>query len=398
MRVTPIALCSVSTLAFCHLPQPTIANPIAAPDLPAVAVPIEPIDRAPTASALAGPETIAPDWVEFAAPQIQPVPAVNELAIEQVRETTGQPDREQVEPIQPVAPAIAVQANPDLMPPDTPSAPDITRPETENPEPLNPDDVKNELGEIRILPSPKVPQPAPPRQPTVQLFLGSSVFSSSNVTLLESLELGDTVFINSATLLATPKLGPTTRLIAAASGGLVRFANEGDFNYNRLDFRVGIQQRLAPGMYAQLGWENDQLYRSNNGDRLLRSNAVDLLVGRQDQIGKQLRLDTYYNLNARFADPDQQNRVAHRLGARLRYDISANVQAALDYRLTFKDFTQVDRFDTEHQVSAIATYTINRNLFLSGSVSYLFGRSSDPDINLGNFSAGISLGWNIPLF
>jgi hypothetical protein len=258
--------------------------------------------------------------------------------------------------------------------------------------------VKDELGEIRVLPSPAVSQPPPPRQPTVQLFLGSSVFSSSNITALEIFQPSDTVFINSATLLATPKLGPSTRLIAAASGGLVRFAGEEDFNYNRLDFNVGVQQRLAAGMYAQLGWRNEQLYRSEDGDRLLRSNAVDLVVGRQDQLAKQLRLDTFYNLNARFTDPDQQSRVANSLGARLRYDFSPSFQGALDYRLTLKDFTQVDRFDTEHQVSAIATYAINRNLFLSGSVSYLFGRSSDPNIDLGNFSVGISVGWNIPLF
>ncbi|MBF2007249.1 hypothetical protein ACF3DV_30055 [Chlorogloeopsis fritschii PCC 9212] len=64
------------------------------------------------------------------------------------------------------------------------------------------------------------------------------------------------------------------RLIAAAGGGLVRYANEGDFNYNFVNFNVGVQQRLAPGMYGQLGWVQERLYRDNDGDRLLLDDSV----------------------------------------------------------------------------------------------------------------------------
>ncbi len=283
---------------------------------------------------------------------------------------------------------LPVNSDPSTLPSD------LTSPESEI-KPLDPEDTRSEVGEIRILDRPAV---AERRQPDVQLLLRSSTFSSSNITSLSTFRPSDTVFVNSALLLATPKLGETTRLIASAGGGLVRFANQGDSDYNLLNFNVAVQQRIAPGTYGQLGWVQENLYRSGSGDRLLRDNSVQFILGRQDQLGQQLRLDSFYELRASFTNPDDQNRVENTLGARLRYDITPKLQGALDYRLTFKNFTQVDRSDTEHQISALAIYNINSDVFVTGSVSYLFGRSSSSAIDLDNLSVGVSLGWNVPLF
>ena len=297
----------------------------------------------------------------------------------------------------------SAQAAPDLavptrqLPPNSDPAAfpaDLTLPESD-PKPLDPEDTKAEIGEIQIL---NTPDATARRQPDVQLLLRSAVFSSSNITSLSTFSPSDTVFINSGLLLATPKLSETTRLIASAGGGLVRFANQADSNYNLLNFNLAVQQRIAPGTYGQLGWVQENLYREGSGDRLLQDNSVQLIVGRQDQLRQQLRLDSFYELRASFTNPDDQNRVANTLGARLRYDITPKLQGALDYRLTFKNFTQVDRADTEHQISALAIYNINPDIFVSGTVSYLFGRSSSAAIDLDNLSIGLGIGWNVPLF
>lgn len=303
----------------------------------------------------------------------------------------------------PIAPQASAEiptpspaASPVAQIPGDPTAVPIAPAPAEEVTPLDPQDTQSELGEIRIIKSPPQ-QPAPRRQPDVQLLLRSSVFSSSNITALSSFNPSDTVFINSAQFLATPKLGETTRLIAAAGGGITRFATQGDSNYNFVTYNVAIQQRIAAGMYGQLGWLQDTLYRNADGDRLLQENGVQLILGRQDQLGRKLRLDSFYELRASFANPDDQNRVVNTLGTRLRYDVTPQLQGALDYRLAFKNFTRVDRSDTEHQVSALAIYNINPDLFVAGSVSYLFGRSSDAAIDLNNLSFGLSVGLNIPL-
>ncbi len=278
-----------------------------------------------------------------------------------------------------------------------PTATPLTLP-TEEIQPRDPQDTQSELGEIRILKRPPQPQATPRPQPDGQLLLRSSVFSSSNTTGLSSFSPSDTVFVNSAQFLATPKLGETTRLIASAGGGMTHFATQGDLNYNFVNYNVAVQQRIAPGTYGQLGWVQDTLYRNENGRRLVQENGVQLIVGHQDQLGKQLRLDSFYELRASFANPDEQNRITNTVGTRLRYDVTPQLQGALDYRLTFKNFTVVDRADTEHQVSALAIYNINPDLFVAGSVSYLFGHSSNSTIDLNNLSFGLSLGLNVPLF
>jgi len=279
-------------------------------------------------------------------------------------------------------------------------ADDFLTPEEAGPA-LNAEDVEAEVGDIQLLSRPTRSQPRPQpvrQQPNGQLLLRSSAFTSSNVTGNDLTQTGDLVFVNQATFLATPKLGPNTRLIATASGGLTRFAEEGNGNYDSLGASLGIQQRFTPRTYGQLGWVNDRLYNSNSGNRTLTDNSARLLIGRQDQLNPKLRLDTTYELRARFTHPTDRSRVTNSLGTRLRYDLSPDWQSTLSYRLAFNDYTQTGRFDTAHQIQAATTYTPTHNTFVSGFASYAFGRSSETTTDLENLSFGLGLGVNLPLF
>ena len=229
------------------------------------------------------------------------------------------------------------------------------------------EELDDELGELRPLPTPTQTQRPP--QPNGQLLLRSSAFTSSNVTGNELTAEGDVVFVNGATLLLTPKLGPETRLVATAGGGLTRFASEGENNYNSLGVSVGVQQRLSDTTYGQLGWVNSQLYSVDSGDRTLSDNSARLLIGRQDQLDEKLRLDSSYELRARFTDPDSRSRISNTLATRLRYDFSRDWQASLGYRLAFSEYTQNGRADTTHQLQAATTYTPTRDTFVTGFAS-----------------------------
>ncbi|PSB30075.1 outer membrane beta-barrel protein [Stenomitos frigidus] len=411
MRVSLLVLCPLTALAPWQTAHAAIANSTVDTATDAVPVDVAPsaasreivtaIATAPQLRAIAAPETIPPQAGNTAEQHSASIAESVALVPTQLATETDPPRN-------PVSQPSVSQSAIDLLPPEQRLAQlspidGLTEPGTnpidekadEKPEPLNPEDTQAELGEVRILQRPSQ-QPTSRPQPDVQLLLRSGIFSSSNISALETFQPSDVVFSNTGLLLATPKLGPTTRLVASAGGGTIRFATEGDFNYNVLNFNVGIQQRLTSQMYAQLGWVNEQLFRDGSGQRLLLDNAVAFTVGRQDQLGKQLRLDSFYNLRASFTNPTDQSRVANTLGARLRYDFTPSFQGALDYRLTFKNFTDADRFDTEHQISATATYSINPNLFIAGSVSYLFGNSSNSAIEVNNVSIGVVIGMNIP--
>jgi Putative beta-barrel porin 2 len=388
---------------------------------PLVSEPTAPIASASIASASIAPASIAPASIASASIAPAPLPPQPTAAkpIEADIAAWPQPALSQT------IPALAQTRFPDPAPGTTPdpllspstgsepagseptgsesagaeragAEPELPSPAPLTPAPLTPADVEAELGEIRILERPKTAPP--PAQPTVQLLLRSGLFTSDNITALETFRRGDTVFYNSAVLLATPQLGPTTRLVATLGGNLLRYADRDASDYNQLTWTVGVQQRLSAGMYAQLGGGQDTLYQNSSGTRLLRDNALNFTLGRQDQLGQQVRLDSFYALRASFTNPDPQSQLSHSLGARLRYDFSPKFQGAIDYRLTFKDFTQVARFDTEHQIGTSLTYAITPKLFVAGTVSYLFGRSSNAAVDLNNFSVGISVGLNVPLF
>ena len=263
------------------------------------------------------------------------------------------------------------------------------------------DDIGADIGELQILTEPQPPtaEVQPSTQPTGQLLLRSTAFTSSNVSANSVDSTSDVVFDNRATLLVTPKLGPSTHLVATAGGGLARFAEEGDTNnYNSFGVSVGVQQRLGDGMYGQIGWVNDNLYNINSGDRTFGDNSARLLIGRQDQLGEDVRLDTTYELRARFTDPSDRSRISNRLSARVRYDFSPQWQGAVGYRLALDEYTRNGRSDTSHQLQATTTYAPTKDTFVTGFASYAFGNSSEASVELENVSFGVGVGVNLPLF
>ncbi|MEL7329410.1 MAG: hypothetical protein AAGJ69_06155 [Cyanobacteria bacterium J06559_1] len=258
------------------------------------------------------------------------------------------------------------------------------------------EELEEEVGEIRPLPTPEQTQRPP--QPNGQLLIRSSAFTSSNVTGSDLDSADDLVFVNGATLLLTPKLGPDTRLVATAGGGLTRFATEGENNYNSLDFSAGVQHRFSDTTYGQIGWVNSQLYNVATGEHTLSENSARLLLGRQDRLDEKLRLDTSYELRARFSDPDARSRISNTLATRLRYDFSPDWQGSVGYRLAFSEYTQNGRADTTHQLQAATTYTPTQDSFVTGFASYAFGNSSETTADLSNLSFGVGVGVNLPLF
>ncbi len=292
--------------------------------------------------------------------------------------------------------AQALEVGEPAQPSDSSFEDDFLSPDPDA-ESLDAEDLDTDIGEVKILPRSTEAQTSQ-REPIGQLFLRSSILTNSNVTGTEFEQAGDITFINQARFLLTPKLGPDTRLIATAQAGLTRFAEEGDGNYDAFGYSIGVQQRLTRGTFAQIGWMQDYLFDTDDGNRLLKDNSARLLIGRQDQLGEKLRLDSSYELRTRFTDPDERSRISNSLGLWLRYNFTSAWQGTMGYRFMINDYTQTERFDTLHQLQATTTYAMSKDTFLTGYASYLFGNSSEAMVDLENFSVGVSLGVNLPLF
>lgn len=246
----------------------------------------------------------------------------------------------------------------------------------------------DQLGEIRIIPPP----------PKLQLQLRSSASTSADVNTL-FLSNSNGVFVTGATLLATPRLGSRTHLLASLGGDLVRIANGG--GYDSLNLSLGVQQRLARNTSLQVAFAQGQIYQG--GNRELLDNSVLLRVIRQDKFDDddKLRLASFYELRTSFADPEDQSRIANTLGARLGYNFTDQLEGALDYRIVVDTLTGSNkRTDVRQQVSAVTTYRPSRNSYVSGSISYLFGSAStfQGTGSLNNLLLEAKVGVNLSIF
>lgn len=251
-----------------------------------------------------------------------------------------------------------------------------------------------ELGKLRLR---ELPTPPPPSKPAVYLLGGVGYFRSNNI--LSGIDpIDDGVFRAGLTLLATPSLGPQTNLLASVGGNINRYGELSVYDYDELNFNLGIRQKLGSRTYGQLGWSNRQLFSQNSGDRFLNDHSLYLELGRRDVLAKQVTLDTFYQLRVSLANPSDRSQVINYVGASLGYTPIPPLEVALDYQFAFADFTQQERTDQYHQLLARMSYTLtpNSRAYLYAGPS--FGGSSRPDIDFDGFVFGAGVNFNLTLF
>ena len=236
--------------------------------------------------------------------------------------------------------------------------------------------------------------------PVLELQLNSSIFTNTRIDTSTAIT-ESTSFLNSVALHASPELGASTRLTADVSGSLVNFTS-GD-EYVTLNTDLGILEELGDRMSLGLGWGYRRLETDDHIEDL-SEHSVRLNWNRIDQLERRLFLNSGYGFRASFAQDPEQSRATNNVGLGLNYSFTPELQGVLGYRLINDIFFDNENADAtvKHQLGAQLSYQINRDLFVGGSISYLFGESIDllrpgslEDLN--NLSFGLHLGLNVPL-
>jgi hypothetical protein len=228
-----------------------------------------------------------------------------------------------------------------------------------------------------------------PYQPIGHLLGQVGYFQSNNIfSGVDPVE--DGLFLSNLTLFVAPKLGNKTNLITAIDGKIIRYVDHSNANYNLLRLRAGLRHQLTPEMFGEMGWSNQKLFIAKTGDRFLNENALRLALQRQDKISNNLWLNSLYEFQLGFADPDSRSRVINSLSADLVYNVQPRLQVGLGYQFAASDFTQRDRNDNYHLILGSLTYATSHDsqINLQGGVS--FGGSSDPNIDFDNLFLSIS--------
>ena len=251
-------------------------------------------------------------------------------------------------------------------------------------------DGDRELGILRVRqptqPSLKAPLPS---QPIGYLLARVSYVQTNNAFFLAN-QIHDSLTQAGLTLSVTPALGPQTYFVAAIDGSLVHYTNRSEFNYNQLNLKAGISQRLTPTMYGEIGWNNQQLFTAKEGNLFLNEQAAYLSLQRRDLLSQRLVLDTFDEVRLSFADPNSYSRLINYLGLSLTYYIQTDLQVGLDYQFGFESFTQRNREDMYHRLQSRMSYTVSPNSYISVQSGLTLGDSSDSTINFNSLYVGIS--------
>ena len=242
-----------------------------------------------------------------------------------------------------------------------------------------------ELGTLRVQ-----KQEFQPSYEAIGHLLGEVGYFQSNNIFSGIDPVDDGLISSGLTLMVAPKLGAKTSLVTAIDGRLIRYIEQGDFNYNQLRLRASLRQQITPRMLGEIGWSNQKLFSAKTGDRFLSENSLHLALGRQDRITKRLWLNSLYEFRRSFADPESRSRVINSLSADLTYYINPRLQLGLGYQFALFNFTQRDREDIYHLLLGSLTYATSRDSQLSVQGGFSFGHSSDPNIDFDNLFFSVS--------
>lgn len=223
-------------------------------------------------------------------------------------------------------------------------------------------------------------------------------FRSDNILLDDFDPVADQLARAGLSIVAVPQLSPSTQLLASVGGSFAFYGDLSELNYSNLEFRAEVEQTIFPNTYATIGWSNRQFFSSEDGDRFLNNHAVRLALSRRDLLTEQLSLNSYYQLRFNFADPVDRSRLTNTIGASLNYALQPDLDLGLNYELDLTDFTQQDRNDAYHQVTAQLGYDLTRNSRVSLYGGFSFGRSSESDVDFDSSILGISFSTYLPLF
>ncbi|MGD1942406.1 MAG: hypothetical protein ACFB0G_13945 [Leptolyngbyaceae cyanobacterium] len=243
--------------------------------------------------------------------------------------------------------------------------------------------------------------PAPGRRPVLFLSTYVTASNSDNVFLVEDPiqgRFGDNFIRPGISLIAFPSIGPQTNLLVSAETNLLRYDQQSASNYDELRFRAGIRHRFSDRVYGQLSFSSQLLFREGYADQFFSNSGVELTLNRRDVLTPQLTLDSFYQGQVYFSDPEQFSNVLNSVGTYLGYRISPRWDTGIGYRLTISDFTRQSRHETYQRITGQLRYAITPSVRLSlfGGLSY--GRSTEPRITFDDTFFGISIDATIPIF
>ncbi len=252
-----------------------------------------------------------------------------------------------------------------------------------------------------------VSQP-PAFKPVGYLFGRVSYFQTNNLFSSNIDPIQDGLIFSGLTLASAPlPLGDKTYLSGSIDGNIIRYINQGQFNYNQFRINLDLYHQLTQRMYGEIGWSNQQLFYAKNsdryqfaaGDRFLDENSFHLSLGRRDQLTPKLMLDSYYEFRFNLPEaPQKRDRINNSLWVSLSYYLLQSLNVGLNYQFNLSNFTKRDRQDLYHRLFSHLNYRVSdiSSVSLQGGVT--LGDSTDNTINFNGWFFSLNYSWELGRF
>ena len=254
-------------------------------------------------------------------------------------------------------------------------------------------EVDPDLGRLRL----RLQRVPPAERQPVLYFVPIINFSRSNNLFFGIDPVTDSMFSPGLLFWSNPKIGARTWASLSLDGNLTRYFKESQYDYNLVRFKAGVRQQLNRQMLAEVGWYNQQLFRTN-GDRFLKEDFFYAWLSRRDFLTPKLELYSYYNFALDLSDPDNLSRFTHFLTLSLGYYVRPNFQVGVEYQFFLSDYTKVERLDYFSRFFGRITYSLNRQNSLVFRFGFSTGNSSENYLNYNDFLFNLTYSINLPIY
>lgn len=255
---------------------------------------------------------------------------------------------------------------------------------------------------------PSIEEPVTKFKPVGYLLANFGYFHTSNIFSSRTNAIDDGLIFTGLTLAAKPlKIAPRTYLNGSINGNIIKYSNQSEFDYNQIRFNLGMYQQLTNRMYAEIGWNNQQLFYSKNsdrfnfssGDKFLNENSFRLSVGRRDSLAPKLNLDSFYQLRLSLTNPpEKRNRIINFLWLSLNYSLEKSLRLGIDYQFNLSNFLERSREDQYHRLSGKLRYGISELSSISLQSGFTLGGSTDSNIDFDGWFFSVNYSWDLGQF
>ena len=257
---------------------------------------------------------------------------------------------------------------------------------------------KDELGSQIELGSGQLQQ-----EPSV--YLSGSIGFTSNKNILYSpiKPIEESVFSTSIGAIAVPKIGKNLRLLLGINQGSIRYSR---FRVLNLDFKgisTGLIWEANPRTTVSLIGFGTSLYSFPANKEFFSDLGIITNIRHDIPINQNtlLSLTAQSELHETTSNSPPSNALSHAshsFSTSLRALLFPKLNAELEYRIRFDDYSYQRRNDTNNQVNLKLQYSISPQLQIGYLANYNFNGSSNRFSNYGAFSTGFEVSTLMPLF